>query len=1026
MQGNAQEDTPVPYHIFNVADNGGFVIISGDDRAVQVLGYADRGFIDPDRMPDGLRDLLADYTKEMTFLASQPDEPQPAAQAPARAVSLIRKPILPLIKTKWDQDEGYNMYTPLEQTAYGMEHVPTGCVATAMSQLIYYHRWPEATTQPVPGYYCESMYQQLDTLPVTTFDYDLMPLRCNNQTDSTAIEAVSKLMQYCGYSVEMIYDMEGSGAFGNNIPKALISYFDYDSSATYVQRFFYSYEGWIDLLYNELRENRPMTYGGQGTFGGHSFICDGYDMDDYFHFNFGWSGGGDGYYRLSAVNPREADGEMIYPSGFTSTQNAIIGIRPNTGEAPRTEPIVLRSFTFSDEITHTEVYHRDSVEAPFIEISLRYSVNTSLTDTAIYEYSAKVIDNESGECVDTISLTPSYPDTITPGLIHTYHVLPEFGENIVRGSYQIRFQARPLGTQEWKDCLYSDLFYMTAEVDSLTMTLNAPVTRIFYPNLIDITCTGPHTVMLEDTVTVRIAATKSDFRTEKLCLMSQSGGHYYQVAMQQVNVHMGDTATIQYIFQPLEARIDSLIVVDDGTTMIMPADSTAPYMCIVSIADNPYDPVGYDLPIDISANISNLRDNTLYGNSLHSTISIANMSEEAAMKVYVSCALLRWTQTGDGQWNRSVMNSFNSNIIAPKQIGAVPDTVVLAMNLDDLVSYPDSFCSIQFTYHRYQNGWVVEDFAHIGYEGDHGVIRIDGGYSLGDAKGKCTLMPESNTIYCGDACFVDLRLANTTGAVITPSTNLNCLYKLNPDVPVPAELAGRNILLDDIADSLILHDGHDFFCPSPMLAHSVRFTREMTMSLPSRNLWNSLVLPFEPSETSEVLRLFVPEAVEFGYIYVSEETSIHPYEPYFVLLPYDSTANLRHEVTFSANECVFMRTSESQLWEGELYSVVATCRQQEIEGAMVLTPQNDFFFKPGPVATVEPFSLWIKGETHLADMLGTVILRFNVPTGTEEVIADPQATSEDNAWYTVTGIRLTRKPAQPGAYIHNRKVEIIR
>jgi len=386
----------------------------------------------------------------------------------------------------------------------------------------------------------------------------------------------------------------------------------------------------------------------------------------------------------------------------------------------------------------------------------------------------------------------------------------------------------------------------------------------------------------------------------------------------------------------------------------------------------------------------------------------------------------RWTLT-DGQWTSSVATSRNTKITAPKQTGAVPDTVVLTIDMDDLVNRPDSLCSVRFYYYHYddQEGWIREDLAQFGIEDGHGILRIEGGYALGDATGRCTLMPESDAILCGDACFVDLRLTNTAAAVITPSTNPNCLYRLHYDAPVPPALAGRNVLHDYAADSLILHDGHDFFCPGMIRTNSVRYTRQMTMSVPSRTVWNSLSLPFEPSETSEPLGLFVPVADEPGYIFVDETTELRPYVPYFVRLAYDSTAALRHDVTFSAGSCILSRTPDNPMRKGEVYSVRTTCRQQEIEDAMVLSPHNDYYIKPGPVATVEPFSLWIKGETNFTDMLGSVILLHIVSTGTEEVLATPQA-SEDNAWYTVTGIRLGSKPTQPGAYIHNRKVEIVR
>ena len=196
--------------------------------------------------------------------------------------------------------------------------------------------------------------------------------------------------------------------------------------------------------------------------------------------------------------------------------------------------------------------------------------------------------------------------------------------------------------------------------------------------------------------------------------------------------------------------------------------------------------------------------------------------------------------------------------------------------------------------------------------------------------------------------------------------------------------------------------------------------------MPSHDGWNTLVLPFEPSEIPEKLRLFVPDYDEPLYLFIKEETTIQPYKPYFAFMEHDSTATIQQNVRFAASEYVLTPTPDEMVWDGDLYSVGATCRRQEIEGAMVLRPEKDFFTKPREKATVEPFGVWIKGITRFADMAGSVTLKTATPTGTEEVQADPQTTSDDNAWYTLTGIRLGAAPTQPGAYIHQHRVEIVR
>lgn len=1024
MQGSHETEAPQAYHIFNVAEQGGFVIVSGDDRAVPVLGYSDSGFLDSEHLPAGLQDLLNSYAEEIAILAAD-TTPQVQAPTAIRAVKKIRRPILPMIETHWGQSDAYNLCTPIGQGSSGPEHALTGCVATGMAQLMYYHRWPSTTTKTIPGYYSKDMCLNLDSLPVTTFDYDSMLPAYNSQSDSSAMMAVSKLMQYCGYAIQMDYGLNGSSATTSKMPRTLLNYFDYDSTVLYVERLYYDYDGWIELLYNELRNGRPVGYSGKRIGGGHMFICDGYDADDYFHFNFGWKGDSDGYYSLSALNPFRTNGDTRYDDGgYCSRHAAVIGVRPNTGESPILAPLQLTEFTFNDEGTHSKVVQRNSVEEDFPGTRYLFKVYSMLTDTAEFEYIAKVIDNETGEWADTIIFSTA-PDLLPTLKGRTWRMTRSMGEGLVRGTYQIRFQGRVHGTQEWKDCLYSDQFYLTAEVDSLTMTLHAERTKHVNPNLVDINSYGPHTVGLEDTVVVRIVATAGDCRTENLCVSRQEDGDFYDVSAQHAYVLMGDTATIQFTYKPSKAGNDTLAVFD-WATQIVPTDSLAPDLLVVAIADDPNKPIGDDTELTASAEIYNLSNNTLYGNGLRSAFTFVNQSPDNAVRLYLFCVIYRWTQNNSGQWSSRRIETLEETLIIPKRTGEEADTIVVPMDIEGIASQPDGFYSFRYVYFKYLNEWVQHDLVELGLEDNHGVIRIEGGYNLGDATGHGTLVPDGDTIRCGNACFVDLRTKVLTGTVIEPSNNPNCLYLLNSQAPVPAELTGLNVVVNDTADSIILHDSHDFFCPISLLAHSIQMSREISTPMPSHDGWNTLVLPFEPSEIPEKLRLFVPDYDEPLYLFIKEETTIQPYKPYFAFMEHDSTATIQQNVRFAASEYVLTPTPDEMVWDGDLYSVGATCRRQEIEGAMVLRPEKDFFTKPREKATVEPFGVWIKGITRFADMAGSVTLKTATPTGTEEVQADPQTTSDDNAWYTLTGIRLGAAPTQPGAYIHQHRVEIVR
>ncbi|MDE6085156.1 MAG: C10 family peptidase, partial [Muribaculaceae bacterium] len=264
-------------YVFNVGSNG-FVITSADDRLPAKIGYSDSGTFDLSNMPPQLKGWLEEYASEATYFFSHEDQYK---QIDARASS--RANISALLTTKWNQDAPFNNDCPIDN---GGKCV-TGCVATAMAQVINYHKYPTV------GSGTHSYQWNGKTL---TFDYGSTNFDFANMLDSydsgaTQVQnaAVAQLMYACGVSINMKYTSRESGAYDIDIPYALKTYFNYDPGVRLLKKIYYSNEDWEDLVYNELAENRPVIYSGQATNGGHEFVCDGYE-DGYFHINWGWGG----------------------------------------------------------------------------------------------------------------------------------------------------------------------------------------------------------------------------------------------------------------------------------------------------------------------------------------------------------------------------------------------------------------------------------------------------------------------------------------------------------------------------------------------------------------------------------------------------------------------------------------------------------------------------------------------------------------------------------------------------------------
>ncbi len=296
------------FFIFNDEANGGYVVVSGDERMPDVLGYSYTGHFDENMIPDNMRAWLEDYAKQVIYLRTHPE-----VQASKRIAS-EREEVKPLINCHFNQGKYYYDKCPL----LNGEHCPTGCVATAMAQIMYYYQWPRQTTNDIPGYTTSTKMINVPAVPQMTINWDNIVEEYNqNQSYSDEqIEAISTLMLLCGTSVKMDYDISGSGAGMTAAGAALRKFFDYDDLIESVSRYG-DLEAWEQMLYEELDGGQPVLYSGQSDSNnsGHAFVLDGY-RDGYFHVNWGWGGHEDDYFLLTDLNE------------FNYDQDAIIGIKP--------------------------------------------------------------------------------------------------------------------------------------------------------------------------------------------------------------------------------------------------------------------------------------------------------------------------------------------------------------------------------------------------------------------------------------------------------------------------------------------------------------------------------------------------------------------------------------------------------------------------------------------------------------------------------------------------------------------------
>ncbi len=328
-------------YLYIFSDEVESVIISGDDCAHPVLAYLDRSLPDVQELPDNIRNWLEGYNREIEWAvenkisssANIQKEWDILSAGASVAGSVV---IAPLVESQWDQGSPYNLYTP--------KHYPTGCVATAMAQIMRYWSFPE---KGIGSHSYRSAGQELTAdFANTIYDWENMPLTLTSASTEEERQAVSTLMFHCGVATEMSYSSVGSGTYvienyserGYDCAEyALKNYFGYKMTMHGELRDWktdeegYTDEEWKSLLKEDLQQGRPVLYSGYGEEGGHAFVCDGYRDDDYFHFNWGWGGYYDGYFRLNALNP-EGVGIGGGSGGFNTMQHAIFGVEPDIFE----------------------------------------------------------------------------------------------------------------------------------------------------------------------------------------------------------------------------------------------------------------------------------------------------------------------------------------------------------------------------------------------------------------------------------------------------------------------------------------------------------------------------------------------------------------------------------------------------------------------------------------------------------------------------------------------------------------------
>ncbi len=1041
-------------HVFNVGQKEGFVVISGDDCTGDlILGYADRGEITTENMPDNLRAWLQGYADQIKWMQEHGVKNDVAA-ARALTESNIRETISPLLTCQWNQDSPYNNYCPVVNYANkGLNAAATGCVATATAQVLYYHGIKKGSAtqilRDIPSYrstktplFAEWANEQHTSYYTTynvsaktarVFNWSLMRDTYNQNDKDESAEEVARLMEYVGAGVQMQYG-ESSSASNERVPDFLVEYFGYDSDIKTVYRDNYSYTEWRDLLYQELSTNGPVLLGGNSMSSGHAFVLDGYSDSDFFHVNWGWGGLSDGYFRLSALTPNtQGIGGSATTDGFNLDVQAMVNVKPvDDGESP-SEDVRLTIAEFScPETTFIKYSDTDfgqmSGNTLMIGVQLNYRISNNTGKAQNFDYGYALYKGEA-----MVQLLENWQYSNFPvGREEFGSLTLHFGKGLENGEYSIISVSRKHGTETWYPSFDSDIIYVKSTITGNEMTLEN-ISQDRTPHLsATLALSGSAVVNSPVTMIARISNSGYQYNG-KIQLVEKCGNNYSLLAARQIDVEAGAVEKeFEISFTPTSVGDTELVLVDKDDNLITGASTT------ITVGNAPDATTGSLSIVSTVLKNGNIDQGELYGKIAKATVTVRNNSNNKAHTSGISVGLYHWVDAGNGYWNGTSTQIKTYDLIIDAEGESSLDIELNGVDLGDKCNF----------IYQYVGGGEIGRSAYFYPVEGLDTYAADG--TINTIKKQETItVPES-------AQAIDVTGVST----VIPNTNPNTLYIVKGET-IPDGLSGKNVVQNGTAATLTLEDNYGFYSPFDFIATKAAYTRKFTIGADGTNGWSTIVLPFavvsvkvKEIKDNEVtitgidwfhnstssgdfwLKEFASEsngAVNFGF---ANEWKAN--KPYLIAVPgskwgkqYDltDTGETHRSITFysykdenqgSGSSVVISATGLATV-SGNNYKFDGTTVSKSVTDCYLLNEQGNTFQKETS-GIVAPFRACFQPVNLLYATADYLMIGSD--DGTTTRIGNIRQTNADNQYYNLQGQRIN-KPHQ-GLYIVNGKKVIIK
>lgn len=974
--------TQQPYYIFNADDNQGFVIVSGDTRSEEIIGYSDKGSIDVDNMPEGLQFFLDTFESDLKLLDEQgiteSHDAQIVSNSRRKSMEQTRKPVAPLIQTFWTQG------SPFRDMIYGVDRV--GCQNTATAQLLYYWHCDEVF-QPVTG--VPTAVSETGTLEPTTFDLENDVLKSYRQDGAYATERQKQ--EIARYMMYEYYSMHGTSA--QSVVKYSASHWGLTGGSV-VYRNKYFPDDFERLIYNDVSHGLPVWLQGHSESSpipNHIFLIDGYSYDDFFHVNWGWEGICDGYFRMGPLNAYNWSTDLNWAQNI----HAIIGLRSKNLEGySNRQPddiasLGLVDYSFTDN-SNGLLYNDTTINLQSNNLALRlklgnWSNQLGVSQTRVFETEMALYDMDLNKVGTLGKQRSAYGQNGTKVLRW-----PLKGLQLPDGEYYLVSKSKDIHSAGDYHFDYVKGMYCYAKAvvsgNQLSLSLVKALTIDDY-EIVGKKLPGYRSV-------IKFHATNHSFNQLSWNLslyknkVSTTAGP--QQDSDELRLQAMSSGEISLEFKA-DAKPCTLILYNKD---VATAGTSDPYY-----AEIPFDPADYsastatndDLTFTWSLKNSSGGQNStrgqtytytdgasftvykhftggkVYGNEIGGTVTITNNNSSQTFEDLLTIQIY-FTRTNYNNRYKS------ANILVPVKLAPKASTTV---DLSGFWYSDGAFDTEKTLTFRVYDGTLIPDATNAWFADASWTVTKSFNYWDKDGNLTCASSVPSQVPDAAAVSFKGMTISSWT--TIKPNSNPNCIYYFDSESQAKRLKNYQNynvVVGDEALNDITFNENYHVYIPFGFTAENVSYTRKMTNAhlAESEDMsWSTICLPFDVQTitsnnvamevgTDVELRKFFGE--EYNTVYFDEAEQMEACTPYLIRVSEDKQ---NQQMTFAATNVEV--SASLPVTDGNNFNFVGSSMLGKKEAGKFVyaidNSGNKFNYTASP--SVKPFYGYMTAESKLVD-----------------------------------------------------------